>query len=66
MVIADTSTWINHLRGKKDEKTEAFNHLLIHSDIVLIPVIIQEVLQGFKSIEQAKEMEKEMLKMLIL
>jgi len=66
MVIADTSTWINHLRGKKDEKTEAFKHLLNNSDIVLIPVIIQEVLQGFRYIEQAKEMEKEMLKMLIL
>ncbi len=66
MVIADTSTWINHLSGKRDEKTEAFNYLLNNSDIVLIPVIIHEVLQGFRFIEQAKEMEKEMLKMLIL
>ena len=66
MVIADTSTWINFLRGKKDIKTDTFNNLLINSDIVLIPVIIQEVLQGFKHVGQAKAMEKEMLKLFIL
>lgn len=66
MIIADSTTWINHLKGIKSKETEAFEFHLYNEEVFLIPLIIQEVLQGFRHPEQAKKLENEMLKMFIL
>ncbi len=45
-VIVDTSVWIDFFRGVQNDSTNRLLMLMDTNDIVVPPVIVQEVLQG--------------------
>jgi len=59
MIVADTSAWIDYVRGVKAPHTDILDHELLHGRIVTGDLIITEFLQGFrhrKEFETAKKM----------
>ncbi len=46
--VIDTSVWINYFNSVKDGKTELVNHLIDSDEVIVLPVILQETLQGIK------------------
>ena len=44
--IVDTSVWIDFLRGEKNTLTNKLLLLMDTNDIIVPPIIVQEVLQG--------------------
>jgi predicted nucleic acid-binding protein len=58
MIVADTSVWIDYLKGIKARHTDILDQELIHSRIITGDIIIAEFLRGFKDekdYNQAKE-----------
>ncbi len=49
MVLADTCIWIDLLRKRKSPAVAALKMLLEAEEMVLAPVILQEILQGARS-----------------
>ena len=47
--IVDTSVWIDYFNGKIDESTDATEKFIIEGELLMIPIILQEVLQGIRS-----------------
>ena len=47
--IVDTSIWIEFLRSEKNERSVLVNQLIDLNKIILLPVILQETLQGIKN-----------------
>jgi predicted nucleic acid-binding protein len=47
--IVDTSIWIEFLRSVKNERSILVNQLIDLNEIILLPVILQETLQGIKN-----------------
>ena len=48
-IFVDTNVWINYLAGRNTEKTKLLSELIESGQpIYTLPVIIQEILQGFK------------------
>jgi predicted nucleic acid-binding protein len=47
--IVDTSIWIEFLRSEKNEISILVNQLIDSNEIILLPVILQETLQGIKN-----------------
>ncbi|HYG38132.1 MAG TPA: PIN domain-containing protein [Cytophagales bacterium] len=66
MIVADSSIWIDYLKGGKNKKMNTFHFHLHNNDIALIPTIMQEVLQGFRYEKEAEKLKKEMLQLFIL
>jgi len=58
--IVDTSIWVNYYNPVKDEKSEMVNKLIDANEIVILPVILQETLQGIKA-DKIFELTKELL-----
>jgi predicted nucleic acid-binding protein len=48
MIIFDTSVWIDALNGKKTAAVGLLLEKTLTNEVVLLPVIIQEILQGIK------------------
>ena len=48
-MIIDTSIWIEFLRSVKNERSILVNRLIDLNEIILLPVILQETLQGIKN-----------------
>jgi len=49
-IIADTSVWIDFLKGNKNLQTQKLKQLIKEdAPVYLLPVIIQEILQGIWS-----------------
>ncbi|MDQ6904605.1 MAG: PIN domain-containing protein [Bacteroidota bacterium] len=46
--IVDTSTWINYYNAVEDENSELVNKLIDDDEIIILPVILQETLQGIR------------------
>lgn len=46
--IVDTSVWINYLNNIIDEQTDLTDSFIKKDEIFMLPVIVQEVLQGIK------------------
>jgi predicted nucleic acid-binding protein len=46
--IVDTSIWVNYYNSVKDENSELVNSLIDSDEIIILPVILQEILQGIK------------------
>jgi predicted nucleic acid-binding protein len=46
--IVDTSIWVNYYNSVKDENSELVNSLIDSDEIIVLPVILQEILQGIK------------------
>ncbi len=58
MIVADTSVWIDYLKGIKAPHTDILDQELLHNRIITGDIIIAEFLQGFrneKDYNQAKE-----------
>jgi predicted nucleic acid-binding protein len=49
MIVADTSAWIDYVRGIDAPHTNLLDYELEHSRIVTGDIIIAEFLQGFRS-----------------
>ena len=47
--IIDTSVWIDYFNGVIDERTNATEKLIIDGEILMLPIILQEVLQGIRN-----------------
>ena len=47
--IVDTSVWIDYFNGKIDERTDATEKFIIEGELIMLPIILQEVLQGIRS-----------------
>lgn len=52
MILVDTSVWIDWLRKGKRPATVRLDRLIDDDDIVLAPVVLQELLQGARGSEQ--------------
>lgn len=52
MILVDTSVWIDWLRKGKRPTTVRLDRLIDDDDILLAPVVLQELLQGARGPEQ--------------
>lgn len=57
MIIFDTSVWIDALNGKKTTEVGFLVEKTLKNEVVLLPVIIQEILQGIKDDEQFEKVK---------
>lgn len=58
MIVADTSVWIDYLRGIEAPHTDALDHELLHNRVVTGDIIIAEFLQGFRKEKDFLEAKK--------
>ena len=58
--IVDTSIWVNYYNSVKDENSELVNNLIDSDEIIILPVILQETLQGIKK-DKVFALTKELL-----
>ncbi len=56
MVLVDTSVWIDWLRKGSRPATVLLDRLIDEEDIVLAPVVVQELLQGARGEAQLAEL----------
>lgn len=47
--IIDTSVWIDYFNGIIDERTNATAKFIIDGEVLMLPIILQEVLQGIRN-----------------
>ena len=58
MIVADTSVWIDYVRGVRGPHTDLLDDALLHDRVVTGDIIMDEFLQGFreeKDFQAAKE-----------
>ncbi len=48
MIVADTSAWIDYLRGIDAPHTNMLDHELLHDRVITGDIIMVEFLQGFR------------------
>jgi predicted nucleic acid-binding protein len=58
MIVADTSAWIDYLRGLDAPHTNILDDDLIHNRIITGDLIIAEFLQGFRDDEDFTKAKK--------
>ena len=58
--IVDTSIWIDYFNSVKDKKAELVNQLIDADEIIVLPVILQETLQGIRE-NKIFELTKELM-----
>lgn len=46
--VIDTSIWIDYFKALDDENAKIVNHLIDANEVIVLPVILQETLQGIK------------------
>lgn len=50
MILVDSSAWVDFFRGKSDPRVTRLDEALRdEDDLVILPIIVSEVLQGFRS-----------------
>ena len=49
--IIDTSVWIDYFNGIIDERTNATAKFIIDGEVLMLPIILQEVLQGIRNLK---------------
>lgn len=49
VIVADTSVWVDYVRGVKSAQTDLLDYELLHNRVVTGDIIIVEFLQGFKN-----------------
>jgi predicted nucleic acid-binding protein len=54
MIVADTSVWIDYVRGIQAPHTDLLDYELLHNRIVTGDIIIVEFLQGFRNEKDIK------------
>jgi predicted nucleic acid-binding protein len=63
MIVADTSAWIDYVRGINGPHTNLLDYELVHNRIITGDLIITEFLQGFRS-EKDYQAAKEIMESL--
>ena len=63
MVIIDTTVWIDYLRGVENSETDWVHAELDRQRLGLTDLILCEVLQGVRDESQAKDVERQLLKL---
>jgi len=58
MIIADTSVWIDYVRGVESEQTDFLDYELLHDRVATGDIIIVEFLQGFREEKDLKTAKK--------
>ncbi len=51
-MVFDSTIWIDALNGIKSPKTDLLKEKSLSNEVVLLPVIVQEILQGIKDDNQ--------------
>jgi predicted nucleic acid-binding protein len=54
MIIADTSVWIDYVRGVQSIQTDLLDYELLHDRVATGDIIIVEFLQGFREEKDVK------------
>jgi predicted nucleic acid-binding protein len=54
MIVADTSVWIDYVRGIDAPHTDLLDYELLHNRIITGDIIIVEFLQGFRNEKDIK------------
>lgn len=57
MILADTSAWIDYLRGTASPAAEALDTALGKDEIVIGDLILVELLQGYRQDREVREIE---------
>jgi predicted nucleic acid-binding protein len=55
MILADTSAWIDYLRGTASPAAETLDAILGEQEVVIGDLILVELLQGYRKEREAKE-----------
>ncbi|MHB0896706.1 MAG: type II toxin-antitoxin system VapC family toxin [Spirochaetales bacterium] len=58
MIIADTSVWIDYVRGVESVQTDLLDYELLHDRVATGDIIIVEFLQGFREEKDLKIAKK--------
>ena len=58
--IIDTSIWVNYFNSVKDQKSKWVNELIDLDEVIVLPVILQETLQGIKG-DKIFDLTKELI-----
>jgi predicted nucleic acid-binding protein len=66
MIIFDTSVWIDALNGKNTRSVELLKEKANGGEVALLPVIIQEILQGIKHDKQFEKVKNNLSGFVIL
>jgi predicted nucleic acid-binding protein len=48
--IIDSSVWIEYFNGVINQKTNAADELLFNNEVIILPIILQEILQGMTEV----------------
>jgi predicted nucleic acid-binding protein len=48
--IIDSSVWIEYFNGVINQKTNAADELLFNNEVIILPIILQEILQGIREV----------------
>ncbi|SOE20319.1 hypothetical protein SAMN06298216_0811 [Spirosomataceae bacterium TFI 002] len=58
MIIFDTSIWIDALKGKNTAEVQLLIKKTLNGEVVLTPIIIQEILQGKRFDDQFEKVKR--------
>ncbi len=58
MILADTSVWIDYVRGVDARHTNILDHALLYDRVVVGDLVIAEFLQGFREDADYNEAKK--------
>lgn len=59
--IIDTSVWIDYLNAMPTYKTDLADKLLDQRSVIILPIILQEILQGIKDRQMFDTIKKSLL-----
>ena len=60
MVVADTSIWIDYLRGRDSRVADAVARLIDDADIGLVGVVLLELLRGTRGEAEQRRLEEQL------
>jgi len=64
LILVDTSVWIDYFSGRKTPQVSRLDRAIdSEEDIVILPVIVTEILQGFRSDKAFQEAEEVVTKL---
>jgi predicted nucleic acid-binding protein len=66
MIIFDTTIWIDALNGKKTNAVGLLIEKILANEVALLPVIIQEILQGIKDDAQFEKVKENLSGFVVL
>lgn len=64
--IIDTSVWIDYLNDKACDKTDLADKLLEQRSVIILPIILQEILQGIRDRQMFETIKESLLSLNLL